>query len=128
MISKREIYSLFFVSFERSVLVMKGIFNHENNNFIWYHSTLRGLASKILKEGLVINSIPTFQESPEPRIYVSTHPFTSDKDFITFQVDLSNFDEQYAKWPFNEINKPINHRWQLCIYKNIPAKLLSPFS
>jgi hypothetical protein len=101
------------------------IYNHENNSCIWYHSTLKGLASKILREGLMINSIPTFQSSSEPRIYVSTHPFTCDKDFVTFKVDLSKFDVKYAKWPFHEGDKPIEKRWQLCIYHNIPPELLT---
>ncbi len=105
---------------------MKGIFNVKNNTFIWYHSTLSGLASKILKEGLRINSIPTFQDSPEPRIFVSTHPFTTNKDFVTFKVDLSNLDDQYVKWPFNECEKPLQKRWQLCVYCDIPANLLTP--
>jgi hypothetical protein len=72
------------------------IYNHENNSCIWYHSTLKGLASKILREGLMINSIPTFQSSSEPRIYVSTHPFTCDKDFVTFKVDLSKFSMSFS--------------------------------
>ena len=104
-----------------------GIFNVENNSYIWYHSTPSGLVSKIRKEGLKINSIPTYQDLPEPRIFISTHPFIFSPDFVTFRVDLSYFPIKYAKWPFNEGDKPLEERWQLCIYHDISPHLLTPF-
>lgn len=101
---------------------MKGIKNHLFNNFKWYHSTLNGLVKKIQEEGLRINSIPEFQSKTEPWIYVSTFPFCLEKDFSTFEVDLSQFDSDDTIWLDDGL--PLEKRWQLRVTKNIPSKYL----
>jgi len=102
----------------------KGIWNHKTKSYIWYHSTLNGLVDKISKEGLKIFSIPTFQTSSEDRIYVSTLPFTLEKDFSTFAVDLSELSWEDAGWPFGTSEEPLEKRWQLVVMKNINQKYL----
>ena len=101
-----------------------GIYNYMQGNYIWYHSTLNGLVDSIQKEGLKILSIPTFQDQPEPWIYVGAYPFTNEKDFSTFAVDLSYLPWDKAGWPFGEEEKPNEERYQLRILENIPPKYL----
>ena len=93
------------------------LINNENNSTIWYHSTPNNRVESILKNGLLINSEPTYQSHPEPWIYISTVIFTKESGFTTFEVNLDEVEEKDAGWPFED-------NWQLRIFVNIPANKL----
>ena len=118
------------------------IYNNVNNSYVWYHSTLKGLSTHILKYGLKRYSIPTLNEEIEPYIYVSKMPFITDKDFVTLSVDLTklimddNFrndskncfkDNLKDKFIWEDVlNKNILlDDWQLKICFDIPASWIS---
>ena len=96
------------------------LINPETNNTIWYHSTPKERLDSILKEGLRINSIPTFETGgPYPWIYVSTVPFDPDNQkLVLLQIDLRDIPEERAGWPFED-------RWQLRVFMDIPAKYIN---
>ena len=102
-----------------------GILNHEDGTFVWYHSTPKSRYKSIKQNGLKINSLPTYQDVPEPWIYVSSHPFIVNNDFITFKVNLSWLNHEYAGWPFGEDEKPLHERWQLRIFCDIAYEHLT---
>lgn len=86
------------------------------------------MVNKISNEGLKIFSLPTFQAYSEDRIYVSTLPFTIEKDFSTFAIDLSELSWEDAGWPFGTSEDPLEKRWQLVVMKNINKKYLKLLS
>ena len=108
---------------------MNSVINHKNNSCIWYHTTPNDRVEKILREGLRINSDPGWQEEPEPWIYVSTEPFMLSPETTTFEVDLSFLGGLECGWPFTEPGAPDwEDRWQLRVFKDIPAKYLKVLS
>ena len=104
---------------------MKGIKNILFDNYIWYHSTLKGSKDKILEEGLKINCIREFSEETQPYIYLSNVPFTLEIDYMTFAVDLSD-----AIWNkhLNSMVNSVNNEVHIMIDTNIPSKYLKPLS
>ena len=103
---------------------MKGIRNHKNDSYIWYHTTPRERVSSILENGLKINSSPTCQFSPEPWIYVSTEGFWMENG-VTFEVDLENVEYEDAGWPFIDLEgQSWDGRWQLRVLVDIPPDKL----
>ena len=93
------------------------LINPKSGNCIWYHSTPKERVDLILKEGLKINSEPTYQFSKEHWIYIATIPFNTNPGFITFEVDCSDIDEEKAGWPFSS-------DWQLRVFEDIPPDKL----
>lgn len=94
-----------------------GVINPKRDDCIWYHSTPNERVESILKNGLKINSKPTWQSKPEPWIYVSTTPFDESDGTTTFEVDLSELPWDMAGWPFDS-------DWQLRVFCDIPTKWL----
>lgn len=101
-----------------------GIKNTLFNNYIYYHSTLKGLKDKILQEGLKINCIREFSEETQPYIYLSNVPFTLECDYMTFAVDMS--DDKWNKIAI--LKNAANNETHLLINDNIPSKYLKPLS
>ena len=101
------------------------VINHKTGKCIWYHTTPNRNVSKILKEGLKINSTPEYQNAPEPWIYVSTVPWSGGEGKTIFEVDLSDISVLEAGWPFGQDEDPIEKRWQLRVMKNIPPDKIS---
>lgn len=100
-----------------------GIYNCLYKNYIWYHCTPPERVNSILKEGLKINSMPTYQDCPEPWIYVSSKPFFL--NLVVLTIDLSYLPWDKAGWPFGEEEKPIEERIQLRILEDIPVKYIN---
>lgn len=106
---------------------MKGILNHKNDSYIWYHTTPQERVDSILKDGLKINSPPTYQGGPEPWIYVSTEPFWMENG-VTLKVDLEDVKHKDAGWPFQsgpeEDPEEWEARWQLRVFVDVPTEKL----
>ncbi len=107
---------------------MRGIWNHKNNSYIWYHTTPQDRLDSILEHGLKINSLPTCQSSPEPWIYVSTEGFWME-DSVTFEVDLEHIEHEDVGWPFIDLEGPSwESRWQLRVLVDVPPDKLKVHS
>lgn len=100
---------------------MNDVINHKNNNCIWYHTTTNDKVDSIIKNGLKINSSPTWQNKPEPWIYLSVVPWKEGKDITIFEVDLSFLDTNECGWAFADEDTPLEELWQLRVFKNIPS-------
>lgn len=106
---------------------MNDVINHKTGTCIWYHSAPVERVKNILREGLKINSKPTWQANPEPWIYVSTEPWNSDSN-VVFEVDLSFLNTDEAGWPFGQDEEPLENRWQLRVFKDIPSSFIKPMN
>ena len=111
------------------------IYNVKNKNCIWYHSIPADRVDNILQNGLLINSKPTYQSEPESWIYLANEPFYMDDvkesfygnnspKFALLEIDLSNWPEDKAGWPFGIEEELPEQRWQLRILNNIPSNLI----
>ena len=98
-------------------MVNIGIVNPVSGNYMWYHSTPIERADSIRKNGLKINSEPTWQSKPEPWIYVSVVPFFELPDYVTFEVDLSKLPWDKCGWAFDGEE-------QLRVFEDIPTEWL----
>jgi hypothetical protein len=115
----------------RGELTMR-VINYKNNSCIWYHTTPLERVETILREGLKINSEPTWQSSSEPWIYLSVEPWLpeSKEPYTVLEVDLSFLHTNDCGWPFVD---PTNDaewdgRWQLRVFKDIPPEYIKVMS
>jgi hypothetical protein len=106
---------------------MNDVINHKTNNCIWYHTTPDDKIDKIIKEGLKINSKPSWQSKPEPWIYVSTMPWKQESSII-LEVDLSFLNQNECGWAFADENTPIEELWQLRVFRDIETKYLTIYN
>ncbi len=108
---------------------MNDVINHESGTCVWYHTTPNDRVGSILRDGLKVNSKPTWQDKPEPWIYVSTLPWGNEDNVTILEVDLSVIETTDAGWPFVDEGTPEwEERWQLRVFKDIPpdkVKLLT---
>ncbi|MDD5065024.1 MAG: hypothetical protein PHQ35_09755 [Phycisphaerae bacterium] len=102
---------------------MNDVINHKTGSFIWYHSTPKERLDNIRKEGLKINSEPSWQGEPEPWIYVSTIPWNAENN-VVLEVDLSFLNTYECGWPFVDKDTPLEDLWQLRVFKDIPLKYI----
>ena len=105
---------------------MNDVINHVRGDCVWYHSTPIERVEKILKEGLRINSLPSWYSSPMPWIYVSIRPNDYKQEgYATIETDLSFLNPKECGWPFVEPGMPEwEERWQLRVFRDIPAEKL----
>ena len=101
------------------------VVNHKNGKCIWYHTTTPDRVDAIKKQGLKINSLPTWQSSKEPWIYLSTEPWSTDScgDYVILEVNLDWLPVENCGWAFADPDNKEEwaNRWQLRVFVDIPA-------
>lgn len=103
--------------------------NPARGDCIWFHTTPKERLERILREGLHVNSPPTWQAAPEPWIYLSTRPWRcGEHEQVVLEVNLAGFSEDEARsevgWPFVDGpgTESWESRWQLRVTRDIPPE------